>query len=127
MGSNLLIDVNDSLQSWLNNPTINVAAIFPENFRCIISGPSQCGKTFLLKNLNLDFVDFDKLYIIGTTGNQYKDLEYKDIKFIKDIKELPQPDKLPEHLKKLMILTMLTPVSKLLKNTSVEVDIIIVI
>ena len=96
-GSNLLIDVNGSLQSWLNNPNINVAAIFPENFRCIISGPSECGKTFLIKNLILDDVDFDKFYIIATTGNQYNDLEYKDIEFIKDIKEILPPDKVPEN------------------------------
>ena len=98
-GSNLLIDVNDSLQSWLNNPNINVAAIFPENFRCIISGPSECGKTLLLKNLILNGVDFDKLYIIGPTGNQYNDLEFDDVVFNKDIKELPSPDKLPKNLK----------------------------
>ena len=27
-------------------------ATLPENFRCIISGPSECGKTFLLKKTN---------------------------------------------------------------------------
>ena len=27
-------------------------ATLPENFRCITSGPSECGKTFLLKKTN---------------------------------------------------------------------------
>ena len=48
-------------------------------------------------------MEFDRLYIIGPTGNQYNDLEYEEIKFIKDIKELPRPDKLPKDIKKLMI------------------------
>ena len=48
-------------------------------------------------------IDFDRLYIIGPTGNQYDDLEYKNIIFVKDIKELPPPEKLPEDIKKLMI------------------------
>ena len=34
---------------------------------------------------------------------QYDDLEYKDIVFIEDIKELTHPDKLPKDIKKLMI------------------------
>ena len=59
----------------------------PENLRCIIAGPSECGKTVLLKNLFIPGIQFDRLYIIGPTGNQYNDLEYKDIVFIKDIKE----------------------------------------
>ena len=81
--SNLQIDVNDSLQSWLNNLNMNVAAIFPENFRYIISGPSECGKTILLKNLMLDGVDFVKIYIIGPTGNQYNDLGIKTLSLLK--------------------------------------------
>ena len=36
-------------------------------------------------------------------GKHYNDLEYKDILFIKDIKELPHPVKLPKDIKKLMI------------------------
>ena len=55
------------------------------NLRCIITGPSECGKTVLLKNLFLPGMQFDRLYIIGHTGNQYNDLEYKYIVFIKDI------------------------------------------
>ena len=81
--SDILIDVNDNLQSWLDNKNIKVAAIFPENFRCKKSGPSECGKTFILKNLFLDSVHFAKLYIIGPTGNQFDDLEYDDVVFIK--------------------------------------------
>ena len=42
-------------------------------------------------------------YIFGPTGNQYNDLEYKDIVFNKDIKDLPHPDKLPKDIKQLMI------------------------
>ena len=50
---------------------------------------------------------FDKLYIIGLTGDQYHGIEIinpkADVQFIKDIKDLPSPDKLPKDLKKLMI------------------------
>ena len=34
--------------SWLSDKDIFVNAALPENVRCIISGPSDCGKTFLL-------------------------------------------------------------------------------
>ena len=40
------IDVNGSLQSWLDDDNIIVNASFPESFRCVIAGPSECGKTF---------------------------------------------------------------------------------
>ena len=43
--------------------------MFPESFRCVIAGPSECGKTFLSKNLFLSRIQFDSLYIIGTTGD----------------------------------------------------------
>ena len=74
----------------------------------MISGPSECGKTFLLKKLILARIYFDKLYIIGPTGDQYEGLERikvgkGDVEFIKDIKDLPSPDKLPINLQKLMI------------------------
>ena len=101
--SNLLINVNDSLQSSLADSKINVPDMFPENFRCIVSGPSECGKTFLLKNLILYGVDFEKLYIIDPTGDQYNDLTYIDIEFTKKIKELPSPDKLPKDIKNLIL------------------------
>ena len=82
-------------------------ATFPENIRCIISGPSECGKTFLLKKRILASIYIDMLYIIGPTGDQYNGLERINpkaiIEFIKDIKDLPSPDKLPKDLKKLMI------------------------
>ena len=87
----LLIYVNNSLQSWINNKNIIVNSTFPETFRSITSGPSECGKTVLSKYPFLNKIDFDRLYILGPTGNQY-DLEYKDIAFIKDIKELPSPE-----------------------------------
>ena len=48
-------------------------------------------------------IQFDKLYIIGPTGNQYEDLKYKVIVFIKDVKDLPRPDELPKDIKKLII------------------------
>ena len=64
------ININDDLQSWINDDDIITEATFPDNFRCIISGPSECGKTFLLKKLILASIYFDKLYIIGPTGDQ---------------------------------------------------------
>ena len=49
----------------------------------------------------------DKLYIIGPTGDQYQSLERINpkavVEFVKDIKDLPSPGKLPKDLKKLMI------------------------
>ena len=101
------ININEDLQSWLNDDGIITEVTFPDNFRCIISGPSECGKTFLLKKLILASIYFDKLYIIGPTGDHYNGLERIKpkaiIEFIKDIKDLPSPDKLPKDLKKLMI------------------------
>ena len=40
------IDVNGSLQSWLDDDNIIVNASIPESFRCVIAGPSECGKSF---------------------------------------------------------------------------------
>ena len=58
----------------------------------------------LFKKLILARLYFDKLYIIGPTGDQYEGVESKaEIEFIKDIKDLPSPDQLPKDLKKLMI------------------------
>ena len=74
--SNLMIDVNGSLQSWLDDYNIIAAAAFPESFRCVIFAPNECGKTFLLKNIIIRSIQFDILYIIGSTGNQYYDLNY---------------------------------------------------
>ena len=35
-----------------------------EPIRCIITGPSECGKPVFLKNLNLNFInEYDKIYI----------------------------------------------------------------
>ena len=48
--NSISININDDLYSWLNEDDIITEAAFPDNFRCIISGPSECGKTFLLKN-----------------------------------------------------------------------------
>ena len=104
---NISVNINDDLYSWLNDDDIITEAAFPDNLRCIISGPSECGKTFLLKKLILASIYFDKLYIIGPTGDQYHGIERinpkADVEFIKDIKDLPSPDKLPKDLKKLMI------------------------
>ena len=60
-------------------------------------------KTFLLKNMFLGSIKFDKVYIIGPTGDQYEDLKYEDIVFIKEKKYLSSPDQLPKDIKKLMI------------------------
>ena len=46
--SPISVKINEDLYSWLNDDIITEAA-FPDNFRCIISGPRECGKTFLLK------------------------------------------------------------------------------
>ena len=62
--SDISININEDLQSWLNDDDIITEAEFQDNFRCIISGPSECGKTFLLKKLTLASIYFDKLYII---------------------------------------------------------------
>ena len=89
LSNNISVNINDDLQSWLNDDDIFTEAEFPDNFRCIISGPSECGKTFLLKKLILASIYFDKLYIIGPTGDQYNVLERINdkaiIEFIKDI------------------------------------------
>ena len=50
--SPISVNINKDLQSWLNDDDIITEATFPDNFRCIISGPSECGKTFLLKKTN---------------------------------------------------------------------------
>ena len=49
--SPISVNINEDLQSWLNNDDIIIEATFPDNFRCIISGPSECGKTFLFKKI----------------------------------------------------------------------------
>ena len=103
LGNNISANINEDLQSWLTPRE----ATLPENFRCIISGPSECGKTFLLKKLIVARIYFDKLYIIGPTDDQYKGVERindkTDVEFVKIIKDLPSPDHLPKDLKKLMI------------------------
>ena len=48
--SPISVNINDDLYSWLNDDDIITEAAFPDNFRCIISRPTECGKTFLLKN-----------------------------------------------------------------------------
>ena len=50
LNNNISVNINEDLQSWLNDDNIFTEAAFSENFRCIISGPSECGNTFLLKN-----------------------------------------------------------------------------
>ena len=94
------VNINDDLYSWLNDDDIITEAIYPDNFRCIISGPSECGKTFLLKKLILASIYFDKLYIIGPTGDQHHGIKRinpkADVEFFKDIKDLPSPDNYPK-------------------------------
>ena len=41
--NNISVNINEDLQSWLNDDNIITEAAFPDNFRCIISGPSECG------------------------------------------------------------------------------------
>ena len=49
--NSISININNDLYSWLNDDDdIITGAAFPDNFRVIISGPSECGKTLLLKN-----------------------------------------------------------------------------
>ena len=51
-------------------------------------------------------VYFDKLCIIGPTGDQYEGVERindKVVDFVKDIKDLPSRDQLPKDLKNLML------------------------
>ena len=69
--SPISVNINDDQYSWLTDDDIITEAAFPDNFRCIISGLSECGKTFLLKKLILASIYFDRLYIIGPTGDQY--------------------------------------------------------
>ena len=57
------VNINDDLYSWLNDDDIITEAAFPDNFRCIISGPSECGKKFLLKKLILA-----SIYLISYTS-----------------------------------------------------------
>ena len=52
LSNKISVNINEDLQSWLNDDNIINEATLPENFRCIISGPSECGKTFLLKKFN---------------------------------------------------------------------------
>ena len=96
-------NINEDLQSWLDDENMIIEATLPENFRCIISGPSECGKTFLLIRLVMAGIYFDKVYILSPTGNQYEGVERindkADFEFIIDIKDLPSPDKLPKDLK----------------------------
>ena len=107
LSNNISVNINKDLQSWLNDDNIITEATLSENFRCIISGPSECGTTFLLKKLILARIYLDKLYIIGPTGDQYEGVERinhtAEVEFNKDIKELPSPNQLPKDLKKLMI------------------------
>ena len=63
--NNISVNINYDLQSWLNDDDIITEVTFPNNFRCLISGPSESGKTFLLKKLILASIYFDKLYNIG--------------------------------------------------------------
>ena len=121
------VDVNGSLKSWLEDDNIIVIASFPESFRSVIAGPSECGKTFLLKNLFLSSIQFDRLYIIGPTGDLYEDLKYEEIVFSKEVKELPSFDQQPKNIKKLMIFDNVGEKNQLIMNTFVEVDIVIVI
>ena len=94
----LSINNNGDLQSWSDGDDIIFNAIFPENFRCIIFDPSECGKTFLIKEIIICYIYFTKLYIRCLTSDQYEGVEqynYKaGVEFIKDVKDLPSPTEL---------------------------------
>ena len=51
LSNNISININEDLQSWLNDDSIITEATLPENFRCIISGPSEC-LDILIKKTN---------------------------------------------------------------------------
>ena len=61
----------------------------------------------LIKKLILARIYFDKLHIIGPTGDQYEGVERinhkADVEFVKDIKDLASQHQLPKSLKKLMV------------------------
>ena len=46
LSNNISVNINEDLQPWLNDDNIITEATLPENFRCIISGPSEYGKLF---------------------------------------------------------------------------------
>ena len=73
----------------------------PESFRCLIVGPSNCGKTYLLKNMLLPNCECDNCFIVGPTNDQY---DYKD-KYTYPVQtdELFKPCELPKEEKHLMI------------------------
>ena len=48
-------------------------------------------------------MQFDILFIIGPTCDQYNDLDYGDVIFNRDIRKLPPPDELPRNKTRLMI------------------------
>ena len=47
----------------------------PESFRFLIVGPSNCGKTHLLKNMLLPNCEYNNCFIVGPTSYQYKDCD----------------------------------------------------
>ena len=53
-----------------NNDSKKDNVFFPENFGCLISGPSDCGKTHHLKNLLINKRYFEILFIIGPACDQ---------------------------------------------------------
>lgn len=54
------------------NPVKSNNSFLPSNLRCLIIGPANCGKTNLLFNFILDWVDFEKLYVYSKTLCQPK-------------------------------------------------------
>ena len=40
----------------------------------------------------MNSIQFDKLYIIGPTGDQYSDMKHENIEFNKVLKKLVPPD-----------------------------------
>ena len=82
-----------------------------------------------MRDIFISKIYFDKICIIGPTGDQYEGVEcYKDktsIEFIKNFKNLPSPDHLLKDLRTLMIFDDVKEKKKPIFNEDfVEVDII---
>ena len=43
----IILKLKKTVKSWLADYVVFVDANLPENFRCIVSGPSECGKAYL--------------------------------------------------------------------------------
>ena len=72
----------------------------PTSFRCLIVGPSNCGKTYLLKNMLLPNCEYDNCFIVGPTNDQY---DYDENTQSVQSDELFKPSELDKNERNLMI------------------------